>query len=260
MNPAYFYKYRGFSATTPEAEAEIDYLFKRSIAFASRVTFNDLFDSKVKFITPMLYEYEQLKARMPIDVKQVLKRPIERDFFGFFERFKTDIDTRLDGYQFYCVSSKCDNHLMWSHYANSHNGICIELNSEFVPAEIIYYQEHIPAFELKYLLMERAGLMSGNDVGIMLWKMLRTKLTDWHYEHEYRLMLNAEFRKTIQVISEDKEKTIVQLPPEAINAVIFGFRCSPEHRRYIMEHNPNAVIYKEMTIQDYRLVIKNIDA
>lgn len=41
----------------------------------------------------------------------------------FSQAMATAIDTQ---YRVYCLSSKCDSELMWSHYAAKHQGVCLE--------------------------------------------------------------------------------------------------------------------------------------
>ncbi len=80
--------------------------------------------------------------------------------------------------------SECrKNPVLWSHYADSHKGICIgfDINDDnhLVPVKYLKNRLPFPSEEIK-----RAGINANPKI---LDDMLRTKFTDWRYESERRM-------------------------------------------------------------------------
>lgn len=80
-----------------------------------------------------------------------------------------------------CYSSVYDSKLMWSHYADSHKGMCLvyeipKENIEFSLVKVEYCEE-IPS---AYFDVDHA------DNWTHLIKIVKTKSIEWHYEKEFR--------------------------------------------------------------------------
>lgn len=105
--------------------------------------------------------------------------------------------------------------LMWSHYADNHKGFCLKYNfsKDFIRTEgrftsrfrdILYHKSGAP-FDLN---------LDSLDTD----KALCTKLNDWEYENEVRLITYAP----------DKKEEFLSIPMDeksTIEAVYFGYRC-----------------------------------
>ena len=82
------------------------------------------------------------------------------------------------------LSELNDNILMWSHYADSHMGICLELT--FQPSEELHqvqYSDRRPRFYFTDVReQDRNPYRFGNSV----LSTLKTKATQWAYEMEWR--------------------------------------------------------------------------
>lgn len=79
-----------------------------------------------------------------------------------------------------CVSTKRDDILMWSHYADSHRGICLEFDGT-AP-----FMAH--AQKIKYA-DERIAINPYKDTpNVMMEKSLLIKSNHWEYESEWRLL------------------------------------------------------------------------
>jgi Protein of unknown function (DUF2971) len=101
------------------------------------------------------------------------------------------------------LSAKRDNILMWSHYANSHQGFCLEFDTAKAPfsrAHRVQYQRKRRAYDLSAVHEKR------NAENFLL-----TKYEDWRYEQEWRLIV-------------EKGGAIYACPPDALTGVIFGCR------------------------------------
>lgn len=111
-----------------------------------------------------------------------------------------------------CFTPDNANILMWSHYANSHSGICLEFDTLNDPAFFIYpinviYSEEYP--ELEFTDRKFAN------------KVLRTKSKDWEYEQEVR----------IYKIQNGYHKFI----PQSLRSVTFGCNASEDKQSQIVD-------------------------
>ncbi len=87
------------------------------------------------------------------------------------------------------LSTNYKNILMWSHYANSHNGLVFEF-------EPLHYDDYNCLSQPKKVVYnENYELLSSleNDDASELEKLMLTKHIDWEYENEYRC-INIEFQ------------------------------------------------------------------
>jgi hypothetical protein len=102
------------------------------------------------------------------------------------------------------LTSKPDSVLMWSHYANSHKGFCLEFDTSaepFASARKVQYRETRHSFDVDARPEETAT------------NFLLAKHKDWEYEDEWRL-----------IAEKGREK--YQYPPYVLTGVIFGSAIS----------------------------------
>ena len=125
-----------------------------------------------------------------------------------------------------CLCTSYKNRLMWSHYADSHKGFCIEydfskksqdtLNQ--MPLPVIYSKVRplIPweaAFDKTPENMENAARQL--TIGVL------TKDSDWSYENEWRILIDAE------------DQAEVKMPH--ISCIYLGAAIEEENRNTILE-------------------------
>jgi len=119
----------------------------------------------------------------------------------------------------FSLADNCSNHLMWSHYSNSHKGICIGFNVNELKSLIgggcgifsMYYKNELPYFDLY------------EDDMKYLKKLLCSKSSVWTYEQEYRIIRFGFARK------------ILKITPKAISEVIFGLMMDHKTKMEILE-------------------------
>ena len=152
--------------------------------------FNDPFDT---FVSGALFDnsIEDLKETI-LNRKSTIDKifgkaetNIEEDEL-FIENFKKNEEARLNfiktvrsTFRVSCFSQKNDSILMWSHYANSHKGFCLEYDFKMLKELItlplpVKYCNDLP-----------------NDIDDKL-KLIFTKSKEWSYEEEWRLVKPAE--------------------------------------------------------------------
>ena len=107
------------------------------------------------------------------------------------------LDTMRERVILSCFGSTYDSVLMWSHYAEKHNGICVEYEVDSPEYRRVSYKKEIPIFQLTKVLEIIFGHeIAGKEVDTndsSFWFALDpivTKLEKWEYEGEVRLMFS----------------------------------------------------------------------
>ncbi len=246
--PEYFYKYRAITNDKASEDEAIDALLKSKAIFSSRKNFNDLFDSKIHFQKPTAQELKELRNNCNKEKKRIIAQWINKGKITVvgrdaLKKAEQDFNKLTDSYLFYCVSGTCTNNLMWSHYANSHKGFCIEFKSSHVAAEKITYQREIPTIELAEIIAI-AGTSSVPDRLVeKIWSALKVKLQEWEYEDEYRFQLsNSGLGNNLK---PGEKFLIVPYQSDFVKSVIFGCKMTEAHKLYIAENIPLEIELKQ---------------
>ena len=124
-----------------------------------------------------------------------------------------------------CFSKEYSNYLLWSHYAKSHQGYCIEFDfSNYLvkksDAEDLFYltldNKEVYAFPIEYKLYYVESVKESKNVFNLQQtiNLVSHKCKLWDYEKEYRL------------ITLSKECMNLRIPKEAITGVYYGFKTS----------------------------------
>lgn len=152
-----------------------------------------------------------------------------------------------DRYRVYCMCPDPTNVLMWAHYANKHQGICLEFNVQndaiCGALEVQYYSEFPMTRQYSDDLAENLlPLLAKSDV--------------WKYEKEYRLITQeadiATPHDTLQSTNGH-----LKLPDGALRSIIVG--CQSRYdavRKLVYKHKPDIQILRARRVQNrYRLEI-----
>jgi hypothetical protein len=130
-----------------------------------------------------------------------------------------------------CFSKNNSNLLMWSHYADSHQGFCLEFDSNFEPfskAFEVSYKSEIPNINSGLLMNEEVEAES-------IKKLLSFKSIDWEHEEELR------------VFHLESNKSYFYSNP-SIKAIYFGIRANQSDIEIICSiiksQNPTVKLYK----------------
>ena len=245
MSSSSFYKYCPvYQDKSLDTEYSITNLLKDQVKFSTRKDFNDLFDSKVNLIKPTRKELKQLSGQLKTSTRKKFKDVFySEDWKSKIEMFEYSVEKVFDDYLYYCVTDKNDNNLMWSHYANSHKGFCIEWDSTKLQAEKVKYQPQIPSINLIDLIETHTGLGDDTKVGIAIWKALRTKLNEWKYESEYRFQMSNSMKQLI--VKQEPNFALVKYEPNWIKSIIWGCRTTERTKQYIKENLHFDVDFKQ---------------
>ena len=120
-----------------------------------------------------------------------------------------------------CLTTKCDNLLMWSHYANSHKGFVVEFDGcheffnrrrsdddEFGWVRKVMYVDERPKCSFMNLNFE---------------EFILTKGRCWEYEDEHRMSMPIYARDVVV-----NGSNLFRYPRECIRSVVAGARCGDE--------------------------------
>ncbi|TWX66876.1 DUF2971 domain-containing protein [Colwellia demingiae] len=258
--PKFLYKYRTIDdlkniVGNPSLKA----LLKNEIAFSNKDNFNDLFDSKIKLIKPTPKQFRDLKKHLNKQDSQQIASCINKEEFtleGYdlierlIELFNRQVSTY---YYFLCLSKNNNSNLMWSHYASSHTGFCIEFKTEYIKANKVTYKSNIPTINIIDLVKLKFKLGDDEKLGYKIWDSLRTKLIEWEYEEEYRFqasnsMLHGKVKK-------DHSYCMMDYKSEFIESIIFGCRMPSKIKTYIVENMHENIKYKEVKECDSSLEV-----
>lgn len=125
-----------------------------------------------------------------------------------------------------CLSTNVKNRLMWSHYAKSHEGFCIEYdfsenvleNFKSLPVPVIYDNDR-PQMLWEVVVDNNEENMKKAKGQIVL--SLLQKDSEWKYENEWRIFVNA------------KESSEQKMPK--MSCIYLGASISEENRTKILE-------------------------
>lgn len=219
--PAKFYKYRSMNGDAAKwAERTV---LHNEIFFSPASNFNDPFDLRPAFSlqsTPDRQREDFLKLSRKFEPHLTEdERAAEADRVMATSMSVEDIGSTTAVIQFihsqvmstdvgiYCISTKPDDILMWSHYADSHRGICIEFDGTLSlmahAQKVQYARKRVPINPYE------------DSQEVMMGKALLNKSEQWSYECEWRL------------IRYKGGPGVVQFRPANLTGIIIGALASP---------------------------------
>lgn len=224
--PSYLYKYGSFRSQHWQ-----DVIYKAHIYLSAPVEFNDPFDCKAnfdykravksgKFRDELITTIEEDKIeKMPDEFVQTVTEMMRNNIFVF------------------CFSEVWNSILMWSHYADSHSGYCVEYDMNLVRSFLI--ENLYPVlYEKEYIDITNSLIYTRSKPGLICHL---TKAKEWDYEKEWRII-------------ENNQKPIYL--KKALKAIYLGINCSQKVRKDIMqwaEDNNKEVYIIEASRTQYRL-------
>lgn len=114
-----------------------------------------------------------------------------------------------------CLSEVKDDILMWSHYADSHRGICLEFDG--------YFEFFARAQKVKYPSARPIINPFCQSYEEMLEAALLTKASHWDYECEWR------------IVHYEKGPGTYSFPTEALTGIILGAQISDKNAAKVIE-------------------------
>ena len=222
--PAKFYKYRSMA---PDAAKWVERIVcHNEIHFAAAKSFNDPFDLRPVFslLAPkamQVKDFERLSKKFEPQLNRQIRRKEARQAVGnslnsarrqATEEAIQELHAQhiTDQVGVLCVSTKRDDILMWSHYADSHRGVCLEFDGHFAfmaHAQKVQYTHKRSPINV-YVDSEEAAMK----------KALLTKAEQWAYEEEWRLIRYEHGPGSVQFRSINLTGIIIgaAAPPDTV--------------------------------------------
>ena len=189
-----------------------DSIRNSTLYFSAPSKLNDPLDCQINIAAAL----ERAIARTT-DKRQIFLENLQQT--GFVERIQKDIQTMGVS----SSSIELRNSLMWSHYADSHKGVCLyyEIPTEFLGPDTIHAWSPVTYGEellTNWLINE---LDDGPDLAgatiEILKRVMGIKKKEWEYEKEGRLI---QF-----------ESGSVGIPREFLKQICFGLETSDDDKR-----------------------------
>ena len=208
--PRFLYKYRPLNSFTDSI------ITKSTFWFARADSFNDPFDCNLtesRNIKLTDFKAYISKLDIPQDVVKDNIELVKRNPSQIREQAISSRSKTINAYGLLSLSQNYDSILMWSHYAENHTGLVIELDLLEDP------EFFLSPLKVKYQKTYEPVNFFGRTTDLEYIKyVLATKSSDWDYEQEIRILKDSigefNFKKSI------------------INKVYFGCRCAePEKQR-----------------------------
>ncbi len=212
----HLYKYRSLRKQTDKLHTERIFTHNE-IYFAKYTEFNDPFDcnlhvsaegnfvehkQKLREINPDFSDSKlDIQTRKDLHPNNIRKQE---------KKIRADIQRINKNVGIFSMSAIRDNLLMWSHYADSHRGICIQFkvtNDKLFGCDLskVIYQEEYPNFKI----YDKINLGYTRNY-------LTIKSCDWFYEKEWRILY--------------RETGCQKFPPDELTGVIIGARTSKSNK------------------------------
>ena len=157
------------------------------------------------------------------------------------------LDTMRDRVILSCFGSTYDSVLMWSHYAEKHNGICVEYEVDNPDYRRVSYEKEIPIFQLTKVLEIIFGHeVAGKEVDTndsSFWFALDpivTKLEKWEYEGEVRIMFSKN-KEDPRISNRGSLKLFLMPEPKRI---FMGCKSSSELEDTIIKAFPKTKVIR----------------
>lgn len=161
-----------------------DLLISNQLYFSSIKQFNDPYDCHFSFKEIPTYEHFDIFLKQFITKEEnrqfyldLYKKNPEKCMSPIFDAMKA----RLDYSGICCFAKKKENFLMWSHYSDSHRGVCLgfdydELTKQFGQYDNVEYENEPYFFDI-------------TNISKSIEKAILRKSTDWKYEEEVRFLM-----------------------------------------------------------------------
>jgi hypothetical protein len=131
-----------------------------------------------------------------------------------------------------CVTERNDSVLMWSHYANKHQGVCLQfrgLENLSTPPLGVSYSDDYPEVDLLAYepFLDRQDATARAKQKEMVERMYLTKAKDWSYEREWRIVDWAAARSG--------SRGLHSLAPDVLIGAILGCRITDHDKQTIID-------------------------
>lgn len=251
-NPTAYYKYM-------TQEVLLLLLKNKTIKTTDPLKFNDPMDSSIpeikinhsfikSIINQALNEFHlngghELKSEFDKELSQEIYK-FKKELKIISEELIREWATLISKFRVISLTTKDNNLLMWSHYANEHRGVVIQFNKKLSlgePIKVDYYNGHQSLnnfFNVAFALIVKKEASSGfseenidkiSDVTLeVMYKYFFMKMSEWEYENEYRIVYERNHQK---IISINNDLDVINIEDGDIECITIGSSVSPLRAR-----------------------------
>lgn len=203
----FVYKYRGVFDET--FERDINSILENNFWSANPKEFNDVFETVIDN-RPAIKLIEFIARKLGINSEKDIE----------FLNNNTDKVMSMDNRNgIYSLSKNSRDELLWAHYANQHNGYCIEYDLNIL-LNSIKEMEHYNSVTYSKTPIKINWKDFFNSNSKRLNKMGTYKSKRWEYEQEYRIITNRTGK--------------INYSPLAIKSIYFGLRICTDKKQKII--------------------------
>lgn len=249
--PVRLYKYRSLADMTLLGYVK-DSLLNSRFYWPTPSQFNDPFDCSPVALFPSerakreSYAKRLVRQNMPLvsraERRATYRRMTVNNLAEAEAKLPEIFRDRMARVGVYSLAEEPHNVLMWSHYADSHRGICFRLT----PTR--FDQDFFPAFQVLY--SEERPVVDMIDDSLLDWsrKALLTKAQCWRYEREWRVF-------------DVQQSGFHAFRPGLLDAVILGALISEENRARVSawvkaRTPPTKLIQARFDDKKFRVIIE----
>jgi len=188
------------------------------------------------------------------------KLEVEKE--NFVKEMKQKMDKIIELTHICCFSKKDDSILMWSHYADSHKGVCFEFESlDDKSFQKVRYSKKRENFNLEnafriifaYDYLGEKVDLTDDEIIRSIMKYALTKAKDWEYEKEIRCIYSSNNKQLV------KHEKGYLLNMKKIKRIYLGCKMSEENKKYIKENVKGIeIIEKKASVNEFRLIDDNL--
>jgi hypothetical protein len=237
--PPILYKYISWNN-----EHQRKILTENMIFFSSACKFNDPFDSSISMQIEQIenmdddkaleYIGKYIKLQNPTlkdaEIKELANKQYDKTLLkdpeNIISAHNNSIDLAYEDFGIFSLSEVSHNILMWSHYANSHRGICIGFDTAKLKQHIYkMFEKHRHTIEPYKVIYQTdyPTIDPNKSARENFLNQFTVKSIDWCYEKEWRYILF------------DRTNKAIEIPNDVISEIILGSRIPRDHRIEIIE-------------------------
>jgi hypothetical protein len=225
-----------------------------SLVFKNPTIFNDPYDCYPGLIDfdhiPKKYRkylIEKYKSQINPQIVNRVQKSSNSDMTLYFRDKAFPIE--LSKLAITCFSEKYDSLLMWSHYSNSHTGVCIGFDLQKLYFNLLEFYPALIKVKYSDRLLRTEYFRDTHEA---ISNCFRIKSKCWEYEKEIRILL-------MNLTLDSSKKIFIPFNKEAINRIYLGSTIDSETENRIRSlcsrDLPNTKIYKmRLEKNNFRLV------
>lgn len=195
----------------PINQFTLDIIANHRIYYPLPELFNDPFDTQCSFkdssVKTQSQDIDKITAAFPDESFSEIIANTSRDLSEDINSFNKS----LQGFGILSLAENAKDILMWSHYAQDHKGVCIELERTETNDLGNPNSTRKVAYTKNYPSLRSKSLLTKDDRTSALMRVLYTKSEHWNYEREWRNF-------------QQKGNTVYPVPGKILS-ITFGVRA-----------------------------------